>query len=127
MDGSAAGSGASGRDTSGRDAGSQHDAGASDAGAPPAPSCDAVAPATCIEPAPRFADVQPIIEDRCLSCHDGTGEEWALVSYTHVASWAPQIRDSMIRCTMPPADAGIDMPTSEREQLLHWIRCGFKP
>jgi hypothetical protein len=125
--GSAAGSGGGSGSGSAHDAAIQHDAGARDAGAPPAQRCDVVPPTKCVEPAPTFADVQPIIEDRCLSCHDGKGEQWPLTSYSHVASWSIQIRDAMIRCAMPPADAGITMPTAEREQLLHWIRCGFPP
>lgn len=107
-----------------------HDAGVPDAtldgGAPAAPVvCDVVAPTKCVGD-PRFADIDPILMNRCYDCHDGKHEQWPLTDYSHVASWFSQLRDVMTHCTMPPADAGIDMPTEEREALLMWLRCGFK-
>ncbi len=62
---------------------------------------------------------------RCIGCHNGAGEEWPLSSYEHVADWYGEIRAQMLACTMPPLDAGIDMPVAERQTILSWIRCGF--
>lgn len=102
--------------------------GPTDGGVLQALVCEVEAPRACtVDPKPKFADVMPIIAERCLGCHDGAGEQWPLLSYSHVASWYAQIRDAMLHCTMPPADAGIDMPSEEREALLMWIRCGFEP
>jgi len=112
----------------GMDAGAGGGAGPSDGGVPQAIVCEVQAPRACsVDPKPKFADVMPILAERCLSCHDGTGEQWPLLSYSHVALWNNQIRESMLHCTMPPSDAGIDMPTEEREALLMWIDCGFEP
>jgi hypothetical protein len=89
-------------------------------------SCDVTAPRTC-EGDTRWADVEPIFQERCVSCHLGVaGGPWALTSWSHAASWPDQIHDAMINCAMPPPDAGIEMPVEERELLLSWIRCGSR-
>lgn len=122
-DGSAAGKGG-GRAGHGGD----HDAGDGDSGPslPEPATCDVVPPTKCVDPELTYADdVKPIIAARCLSCHDGKGEQWPLTSEGHVASWFSQIRDVMIRCQMPPSDSGITMPTEERETILQWLRCKF--
>ncbi|MFT3926726.1 MAG: hypothetical protein QM778_29545 [Myxococcales bacterium] len=86
--------------------------------------CDVVLPTSCPSPAPTYdRDVKQIIARRCGSCHDGRGEQWPLVDYSHVADWYDLLREQMSKCTMPPPDAGIEMPTSERETILEWIRC----
>jgi hypothetical protein len=88
--------------------------------------CDVTAPRVCPDPAPSYADVEPIFEMHCISCHDGLGENWALTSYDHVADWYDTIRAMMLTCGMPPLDAGTSMPTTEeRELILTWIRCGY--
>lgn len=95
-----------------------------DGGAPE--TCDVMAPTACPDPPPRYADVQPIFQERCIGCHSGMPDgPWPLTSYAHVASWFGEIRGVMLTCAMPPADAGISMPTEEREEILTWIRCGF--
>ena len=87
--------------------------------------CDAVLPTACTHPDVSFKkDVQPIIAARCGSCHDGRGEQWPLVDYSHVADWAGEVRAMVADCSMPPPDAGVAMPTSERQTILEWVRCG---
>lgn len=100
------------------------DAGLHDAGAPVV--CNVTAPTDCPTPV-RYVDVEPIFMARCWSCHDGRGDQWALTSYDHAADWFDTIRSQMLACTMPPPDSGLTMLDSEREQLLMWIRCGFRP
>lgn len=95
-------------------------------GGEPAPACTVKAPTKCTDPNIRYADVQPIIKARCLSCHDGKGEEWGLTSYSHVASWFAEVNGVMKSCTMPPPASGLKMPNAEREKLLLWIVCGYK-
>jgi hypothetical protein len=110
------------------DAGASLSAADADAGnaADPAPFvCDVTAPSSCPEPAPTYATVEPILERRCIPCHDGRGAEWPLTTYDSAADWYDTIRTMMLDCSMPPLDAGMPMPTSEREQLLTWIRCGY--
>jgi hypothetical protein len=95
-----------------------------DAAAPP-PACTVQAPTSCPAVAPRYDDVAPIISARCLGCHWGEPDgPWPLVDYPHVADWADAVRGDVQTCAMPPPDAGIAMPDSERTLILTWIRCG---
>jgi hypothetical protein len=89
-------------------------------------ACTVTPPAACPDPPVDYGDVEPIIAERCLACHIGArGGPWGLTTYGHVADWAEVIRAAMLTCAMPPPDAGIDMPDSERELILTWIKCGF--
>jgi hypothetical protein len=109
--------------------GGEPDAGPSipDGGTGPEPSvCAVTAPASCPEPAPRYADVEPIFQSRCVVCHKGEeGGPWSLGDYGHVADWQDTIRTHVRDCTMPPEDAGIPMTVAERTAILTWIRCGL--
>ena len=98
---------------------------AGDGGLLPAPNCEAKAPTSCPSSSPHWSDVYPIFMRRCTSCHNGAGEEWPLNAYEHVADWYGEIRAQMLACTMPPVEAGIEMPVAERQTILTWIRCGF--
>ena len=103
---------------------SRDDSGPGDASAiAPAP-CDVEAARGC-SAEPEYAEVAAIIEARCVGCHNGRGEEWALISQAHVAAWYNEIRAAMLSCAMPPPASGITMPTEERELILQWIRCNF--
>jgi uncharacterized membrane protein len=94
-------------------------------------SCDVTAPTACPSDMPTYADVEPIFQERCVSCHMGPGESeqcptcWALTDYGHVASWAMDIKTSMLACAMPPPESGMTMTNAERTQILEWIRCGY--
>jgi uncharacterized membrane protein len=88
-------------------------------------ACDVTLPKSCSDMSLGWADVEPIFEQRCIGCHSGDpGGPWPLTSYGHVADWANEIRAQMAACSMPPSDAGIAMPTDEREKILLWVRCG---
>lgn len=100
---------------------------ASDAPRDAVPACRVDAPTACPTPAPRYGDVVPILQRRCLSCHDGMGAEWPLTSYGHVSDWRAEIRSELLRCTMPPLDAGGPMPEAESLAVLTWILCGLPP
>lgn len=115
----------SGTDAGPGDAGTR-DAGPQDAEMPMV-SCEVQAPTACVEPKPTYADVTPIIKERCLLCHNGqAGGPWPLSSYGHVADWQNEIRDQVSKCIMPPPDAGVPITTEEREKILMWIRCGLQ-
>ncbi len=121
MDAGMAGGGAG---TPDHDSGSHPDGSALDAAGPA--ECDVVAPTSCPEPKPTYADVEPIFQERCVGCHAGIPDgPWPLTDYGHVSAWFGEIRGAMLSCSMPPADAGIEMPTEERDLILLWIRCGF--
>lgn len=96
----------------------------SDAGFPV--SCPVEAPTSCPDPtAIRYADVAPIIEARCASCHSPLWSgPWPLNTLSHVRDWTDDIRTNLIACTMPPPDAGIPITKEERLTVLRWIRCG---
>lgn len=89
-------------------------------------SCDVMPPQRC-ENDTRWGDIEPIIQERCVGCHAGVpGGPWSLVSYSHASAWPTEIREVMLDCAMPPPDAGVEMPTSERQALLDWVRCGVR-
>ena len=89
-------------------------------------ACSVPAPTACPEPAPRYADVAPIFEQRCVVCHAGApGGPWSLSDYGHVAEWQDTIRSNLRDCSMPPPDAGLPMTLEERLAMLTWIRCGL--
>ena len=87
--------------------------------------CSVQAPTACAEPAPAYADVAPIFEQNCVVCHSGQAGNWPLSTYSHVASWADEIRGVLLQCAMPPPDSGLRIEDAERDLLLAWIRCGL--
>lgn len=88
--------------------------------------CLVEAPTACTAPELRWADVAPIFENRCQSCHDGKpSSPWPLDTYAHVADWYDVLRDELLHCNMPPREAVEELPLEERDKLLMWIRCGF--
>lgn len=91
-------------------------------------SCSVKAPTACPNPAPRYADVLPIFQQRCTGCHSGVADgPWPLTEYEHIADWQDIIRGAMIDCSMPPPDAGVPMTNDERLAILTWIRCALPP
>ncbi len=99
--------------------------GSSEGGSEGPAACDTVLPTSCPTPPVTYEQhVKPIIEARCLPCHHGRGEEWPLTDYPHTADWASEIRAVIADCSMPPPEEGIEMPTSERQLILEWVRCG---
>lgn len=124
-DGDAQGGDAQGGDGGG--AGAANGGTAASGGRPVNPGpCDSVAPTACAEPAPTYAVVEPIFQQRCVVCHAGSSNGlWPLTDYGHVASWEDTIRAAMLQCSMPPSDSGMTIETAERNLLLQWIRCGM--
>ena len=85
------------------------------------------APTECPQPPPTFAQVAPIIGERCATpCHSGTPNgPWPLARYEHIYDWQEDIRSRLLECTMPPLDGGVPITTDERRAILVWIRCGL--
>jgi hypothetical protein len=100
-------------------AGCNSDDGPRDAG-----SCPSDVPDACVQPAPTWAAVLPIIQARCGSCHKEDAGQWPLNEYQYVIDWEPSFVGDIVACTMPPADAGIELTQDERTTLLNWIACG---
>ncbi|WP_394827108.1 hypothetical protein [Pendulispora albinea] len=90
-------------------------------------SCTTVveAPTVCPDPKPRYADVEPIFNKRCVSvCHSGTKPGiWSLADYGHVVDWADTIRSELLDCAMPPPDASAGFTKEEKLAILTWLRC----
>jgi len=71
-----------------------------------------------------YADVAPIVEQRCAMCHGAPMGAWPLSRYQDLADWYDSVRAHLVDCTMPPTDAGVPMTVAEKATLLAWIRCG---
>ena len=91
-------------------------------------ACPELAPPVCPDPPARYADVQPIIEQRCVVCHYGAaGGPWPLNTYKDIADWWDVILDDLIRCTMPPPETPSGLTAEERQAFAVWLACGFLP
>ncbi|MCA9538320.1 MAG: hypothetical protein KC620_05500 [Myxococcales bacterium] len=88
-------------------------------------ACAVQAPTACPTPAPTYADIAPIVSERCVRCHDGAHGQWPLTRYQHLADWYDIIPGELTQCRMPPADSGVTLPDDERLLLLTWLRCGL--
>jgi hypothetical protein len=100
------------------------DAGTTADGAPLV--CTITAPTACPDPVPRWTEVSPIFQNRCVRCHNGAvGGPWPLMQYQHAVDWFDVIRSMLLDCTMPPPEAMIPMPDEERTAILTWILCGL--
>jgi peroxiredoxin len=81
------------------------------------------------------ADIVPIVERRCVSCHqDGGIAPFAMNSHQMLQGWSPMIRETLLTKRMPPAQIDPDyvhlfqdqslITTEETQALLHWIDAG---
>lgn len=88
--------------------------------------CEVVAPTSCPDPEPRWADIEPIVDRVCVVCHHGAiAGPWPLTTYQHVADWQNEIRGAMLNCNMPPPDDDVRITPAERALILEWLRCGL--
>jgi hypothetical protein len=92
-------------------------------------SCTNVdASATCSTNAGFDNTIAPILAKSCMkNCHDGSPDAaWPLTDYDDVQAWTTFISQDLLRCTMPPVNAGPDYPITreDRETILNWIVCG---
>ncbi|MFM1897725.1 MAG: hypothetical protein RLZZ385_2799 [Pseudomonadota bacterium] len=80
-------------------------------------------------------DVVPIIERRCVSCHqDGGIAPFAMSSHQMVQGWSPMMRETLLTKRMPPAQIDPDylhiyqevnhITPEETQTLVHWIDAG---
>jgi len=80
-------------------------------------------------------DIVPIIERRCVSCHqDGGIAPFAMNSHQMLQGWSPMIRETLLTKRMPPAQIDPDfvhlfqdqsyITIEETQALLHWIDAG---
>lgn len=93
---------------------------------PPLMCPDVTAPTTCPTPMPRYADVAPIFQNNCVTCHAGKPNgPWPLTDYQHVSDWRDDIRSDLLTCSMPPPESGMTLSVDDRLAILTWIRCGL--
>ena len=79
-------------------------------------------------------DIAPILQDKCVSCHQKGGiAPFAMDSYDVIKSFAPMIRESVRSERMPPYFADPHIGTFKNDQaltaeqtktLIHWIEAG---
>ena len=80
------------------------------------------------------ADIAPIIEKNCASCHRESGiAPFAMDSYSMIRGWSPMIREVVMTKRMPPGqidphigsfENDMLLADSEQQTLLHWIEAG---
>ena len=82
-------------------------------------------------------DVAPILEERCVTCHqDGGIAPFAMSSHQMVQGWSPMIRETLITKRMPPGQIDVEyssqfhgvnhITVEETQKLVHWIDSGAK-
>jgi uncharacterized membrane protein len=90
-----------------------------------ATTCSVVAPRACPAPAPHYADVEPILAERCAHCHSEAWDgPWPLTTYEDVSSWQHELRAQLVSCSMPPPESEFRLTPEESELILVWLRCG---
>ena len=80
------------------------------------------------------ADIAPIIEENCASCHRESGiAPFAMDSYSMIRGWSPMIREVVMTKRMPPGqidphigsfENDMLLADSEQQTLVHWIEAG---
>jgi hypothetical protein len=102
-----------------------------DAGEPPVADagmevCVVLDPPDCSAPVPTYSELLPVFTSSCVVCHNGadTNGPWALTSYQALSDWEDLVRSEILKCSMPPEDAGFSLTLEERKQIFAWIRCG---
>ena len=85
------------------------------------PACPAVAPSFA-------AEVDPIIQGVCVTCHSPGGMEASRPLTTYAQITAPVNKGTafgqLLDCLMPPANAPKPLTPAERQTLLEWFACG---
>jgi hypothetical protein len=92
----------------------------------PAASCPREIP-PCPSPPPSFvAEVNPIIQSVCVTCHGPGGIESArpYITYEDMASYGPfqTMYQQVLVCLMPQAPQMLTV--AQRQKLLEWFACG---
>ena len=84
---------------------------------------------------PTYADVAPILQQKCLNCHGGANgaRPNAFDSYEELRTWLPMIHETLMTKRMPPWDPDpevgkfandISLKPAEFRTLIEWIRTG---
>jgi mono/diheme cytochrome c family protein len=83
--------------------------------------------AACAGPPPTYvADVRPLLERRCFTCHANDGPAAEEHDFTHVETLRAQRRqlvDEVSERAMPPKGRP-QLTDAEAQTLLQWVACG---
>lgn len=82
-------------------------------------------PTGCEGEAPSYArEVAPVIEARCVTCHDygGVAASKPLGSYAELYKRRSPVLNQIYGCNMPP-DGAEPLSAAERQTLLRWLVC----
>jgi predicted MPP superfamily phosphohydrolase len=78
----------------------------------------------CNGPAPSYtADVQPVLEKRCFSCHTGDGSAASDFDFSHLEGVHAARRDIAKQITAHAMPPRAPLAASESDLLLRWIAC----
>jgi uncharacterized membrane protein len=93
-----------------------------------APSAPAASPAHCAvaQPPTYIADVRPVLERRCFTCHANDGPAAEEHDFTHVETLRAQrqlLVDEVTARAMPPKGRP-QLTDAEAQTLLQWVACG---
>ncbi len=88
-----------------------------------------------VGPVSYNADIVPILERNCVSCHhDGAIAPWSMSSHAMVMGWSPMMKEVVMTKRMPPGqiDPHVGMPIKdvaglsieEKQKLIQWIEDG---
>lgn len=94
----------------------------------PGTTCPNDLPAACPSSPPSYAQVAPIFQSKCQSCHSagGTAPDRFFDTYDQIAAQQSATLDQIYSCKMPPAG----FPTlsdAERQLVLSWLVCSPLP
>ena len=81
------------------------------------------------------ADIVPILERNCVSCHhDGAIAPWSMSSHAMIMGWSPMMKEVVMTKRMPPGqiDPHVGLPIKdvagltieEKQKLIQWIEDG---
>jgi hypothetical protein len=87
------------------------------------PDSSTACPAT---PPDYLRDVQPLIDEYCLSCHAVggiAGPRYVYTTYEGVWQHRADISVQLLSCRMPQADAGAQPTPAERQTIISWVAC----
>jgi uncharacterized membrane protein len=95
------------------------------ASAPAAPATPA-AHCTGTQPPTYVADVRPVLERRCFTCHANDGPAAEEHDFTHIETLRAQrlqLVDEVTARAMPPKGRP-QLTDGEAQTLLQWVACG---
>ena len=91
-------------------------------------SCPNDLPSGCPASPPSYAQVGPIFQTKCNSCHSagGSAPDRLFDTYDQIAAQQSAVLDQTYSCKMPPAGFA-QLTAAERQLVLGWLVCSPLP